>query len=273
MTATSNSIAFYGSQPARWQLPAFTLAESIYPARLKMSAHCHEPAYLGIVLKGAYTETVSSRTRLCKHLTTVFHPPGESHSVVFHSSGARVFRVEFVESARRPIGDYTRIPDEAVEFRGGLLASLGLRLYHEYRNRDAWSALAIDGLLLEILAELSRQKAKAQNSQRPRWLEQVKETLASRVADTPSLAELAEDVGVHPVHLAREFRKRFDCTIGEFVRRLRVEMACEQIVASESPMSEIALAVGFCDQSHFSNTFKRLTGMTPAAYRATCRPS
>jgi AraC family transcriptional regulator len=237
-----------------------------------MSSHCHRPAYLGIVLKGAYSETVSSRTRLCNHLTTIFHPAGESHSVVFHNGGARIFRVEFGEGSNPEISSYARIPDEPADFKGGLLASLGIRLYNEYRNRDAWSALAIDGLLLEILAELSRQKAKAQNRQIHGWLDEVKETLASRVADTPSLAELAEDVGVHPVHLAREFRKRFDCTIGEFVRRRRVEMACEQMASSSLPMAEIALSLGFCDQSHFSNTFKRLTGMTPATYRASCRP-
>ena len=87
-----------------------------------------------------------------------------------------------------------------------------------------------------------------------------------------ALVELALDIGVHPVHLARVFRKNFDCTVGEFVRRLRIERACKEIAESSAPISEIALALGFYDQSHFSNTFKRFTGMTPAAYRATCHP-
>lgn len=273
MNAAIGSTNFYGNGSRSWQLAAFTLSESVYPANLKMPVHRHEPAYLGIVLKGAYSETVATRTRVCKQLTTIFHPPNESHSVTFHDSDVRVFRIEMSEGLRHRIQDHASVPDAPAEFQGGLLASLALRLYNEYRNRDQWSALAIEGLLLETMAELSRRSAKENDREMPRWLERVKEILTSTVTDTPSLVELALDIGVHPVHLAREFRKNFDCTIGEFVRRLRIEKACKEIAESNAPISEIALALGFYDQSHFSNTFKRFTGMTPATYRATCRPS
>jgi AraC family transcriptional regulator len=147
-----------------------------------------------------------------------------------------------------------------------------LRLYNEYRHRDAWSPMAIEGLSLEILAELSRSTAKATDAGTPRWLEQAKEILAVRLTDAPSLADLANHVGVHPVHLAREFRRRFNCTIGDFIRQLRIESACREIAQADATLCDIALRAGFYDQSHFSNTFKRFTGMTPAAYRAACRP-
>ena len=74
---------------------------------------------------------------------------------------------------------------------------------------------------------------------------------------------------MHPVHLAREFRRFQRCTIGEYIRQLRIERACRQLHASDEPLATIASAVGFSDQSHFSRTFKRLIGMTPAGYRAT----
>ena len=273
MNAETGSTNFYGNGSGSWRMAAFTLSESVYPANLKMPVHRHEPAYLGIVLKGAYSETVATRTRFCKQLTTIFHPPNESHSVTFHNSDVRVFRIEMGEGLRHRIQDHASVPDEPAEFHGGLLASLALRLYNEYRNRDQWSVLAIEGLLLETMAELSRRSAKENDREMPRWLEHVKEILTSRPTDTPSLTELAVGIGVHPVHLARVFRKNFDCTIGEFVRRLRIEKACKEIAESSAPISEIALALGFYDQSHFSNSFKRFTGMTPASYRGTCRPS
>ena len=53
-------------------------------------------------------------------------------------------RIEISEGLRRRVQDYARVPDEPTEFHGGLMASLALRLYNEYRNRDPWSALAID---------------------------------------------------------------------------------------------------------------------------------
>ena len=273
MTSKSSSSAFYGSRSTSWRLDAFTLSESLYPAKLKMPVHRHEPAYFGIVIKGAYTETVASKTRHCKQLTAVFHPPGESHSVVFHNTSVRIFRVELPETTRDWIRDCAAVLDRPAEFYGGPLASLALRLYGEYRNRDEWSSLASEGLLLEIIAELSRQNARDCGRIAPRWLAQVKEALKSSPARTPSLAELADVAGVHRVHLAREFRRWFHCTIGEFVRGLRIEAACEEIARSDQPIADIALDLGFCDQSHFSNTFKRFTGMTPAAYRATCRSS
>jgi AraC family transcriptional regulator len=86
-----------------------------------------------------------------------------------------------------------------------------------------------------------------------------------------SLSQQAACVGVHPVHLAREFRRFYHCTIGDYIRQLRIKFACEKLVQSDLPLSEIALASGFFDQSHFTRTFKQLTGKTPQAYRADFR--
>jgi AraC family transcriptional regulator len=83
----------------------------------------------------------------------------------------------------------------------------------------------------------------------------------------PGVAEIARAAGVHPVYLARTFREHHGMTIGEYVRKLRIEHACRLISTTGAPLSEIALAAGFCDQSHFSRTFKRVTGSSPAEYR------
>jgi AraC family transcriptional regulator len=77
---------------------------------------------------------------------------------------------------------------------------------------------------------------------------------------------------VHPVHLARTFRRYYHCSPGEYVRRLRLESATRELCASDASLIEIALAAGYCDQSHFSKSFKRHTGMSPARFRASCRP-
>jgi AraC family transcriptional regulator len=273
MPVKINSTGFYGDESGSLQLAGLTLSESIYPANLKMAVHRHEPAYFGVVLNGGYQETVERKTRHCKQLTTVFHPQGESHSVAFQNRVSHIFRIELNHTFNNRVQDYAKFFEEPAAFHGGLLASLALRLYNEYRNRDRWSGLAIEGLALEILAEVSRSAERCQNLRMPRWLEQVKEILSSRLNETPSLREMAEEVGVHPVHLARSWRKHFNCTIGEFIRQLRIETACEEIACSDAPLSEIALAVGFYDQSHFSNTFKRFVGFTPAAYRAIHRSS
>ena len=87
----------------------------------------------------------------------------------------------------------------------------------------------------------------------------------------PSLSGLAESVGVHPVTLARAFRRAFGCTVGEYVRRLRIDHAAHQLAQTELPLAEIALAAGFSDQSHFSNLFRRHTGLSPFKFRRVAR--
>ena len=81
--------------------------------------------------------------------------------------------------------------------------------------------------------------------------------------------EIAAQVGVHPVQLARAFRKRYRCSVGELQRRLRLEHASRQLVTTHRTLAEIALAAGFSDQAHFCRVFKAHTGLTPARFRTT----
>jgi AraC family transcriptional regulator len=90
-------------------------------------------------------------------------------------------------------------------------------------------------------------------------------------SESLTLAGVAASVGVHPVHLARVFRQHYRCTIGEYVRQVRIEFASRELSVSDAPLAEIAFTSGFSDQSHFSKTFKRLTGQTPAQFRKASR--
>jgi AraC family transcriptional regulator len=79
--------------------------------------------------------------------------------------------------------------------------------------------------------------------------------------------DVARRVGVHPVHLARTFRRVHQMTFAGYVRQVRIEFARRELTVSGAPLGDIAVAAGFCDQSHFSRLFKRYTGQTPAEYR------
>jgi AraC family transcriptional regulator len=183
----------------------------------------------------------------------------------------RIFRIEISAEWCGRVSQYVTLPDEPAESDGGPLAFLALRMHNEFRSRDTWSRLAIEGLTLEMIAELARSVSRQPETVVPAWLDEVKQELASRPSEAPPLSELAANAGVHPVHLAREFRRHFRCTIGDFIRQVRVEFACREIAETDAPLSEVALSAGFYDQSHFSNMFRRFTGMTPTAYRAICR--
>jgi AraC-like DNA-binding protein len=155
---------------------------------------------------------------------------------------------------------------------GGAPAWLAGRLYQEFREPDALSPLVVEGTVLEILGHAARRAASAGRRPPPRWLRQVTDLLHARFRENLPLDELARTAAVHPAHLARVFRRHLRCSAGEYVRQLRVEHACRALSRTDTPLAEVALNVGFSDQSHFSTVFKRHTGFTPAAFRRLFRP-
>jgi len=71
----------------------------------------------------------------------------------------------------------------------------------------------------------------------------------------------------------RKFHDSFHVTPQQYVRKLRVRMACRGLVFTEKPLAEVAFECGFADQSHLGREFRRETGLSPRAYRARYRPA
>lgn len=101
----------------------------------------------------------------------------------------------------------------------------------------------------------------------PSWLDRAREIVHHDCTGQLSLEAIARAVGVHHVHLAQVFRRTFGFTVGEYVRRLRVERGAAQLLATRRTIADIALDCGFCDQSHFTRVFKVVTSSTPGEFR------
>ena len=254
---------FLGQVLRSQEIAALTLTETIYPSGRNLPRHSHKHAYFCFVLQGTFTESYGQQSHLCKPATLIFHPACEPHSDHFQTE-AHCFNIQFdAHLHQKP----ARL-DQPASFNGGPLAHLATRLYREFREMDEVSALAIEGLALELTAEATRSMKRSERTSQP-WLERARELLHAHFAERLTIDQIAAGVGVHPTHLAREFRRRYRRTVGEYVRQLRIDFACHQLSSSDTPLSEVALAAGFFDQSHFARTFKLITGMSPAAYRKT----
>jgi AraC family transcriptional regulator len=116
---------------------------------------------------------------------------------------------------------------------------------------------------IELLADAVRADAPYG---RPAWVARLVDRIEADLACTPSLSHLAAEIGLHPAHLSRVFRKTCGETLGEYVRRRRVEEA-ERALASDLSLAEIAAQAGFSDQAHFTRVFRRRFGVTPGARR------
>jgi AraC family transcriptional regulator len=158
-----------------------------------------------------------------------------------------------------------------VHFKGGTLSTLLIRLYKEFKHADELSPLVVEGLALELLGESSRLLLNSEDRSGPRWLQHAEELARARFAEPLGLSCVANIIGAHPVCLAREFHRRYGMTLGEYLRRLRVEYVTRELVRSDTSLAAIANAAGFSDQSHMCRTFKRQIGLSPAKYRAASR--
>lgn len=254
------------------ELAGFVLTETTHQPNHHLTRHNHELTNIAFVLQGSFTEILDRRSFDCQPQSLLIKPPGEAHANRYGSAGMRCLVIEFQRRQLESLHSWSQALNQVSHICGGHLSLLGMRIYKEFRLMDTATPLAIEGLMLELVAGLSRQRSIPNEHKRPRWLNRAKEILEADFHENVSLTRVAEAVDVHPVHLARVFRKQFACTPGEYVRLLRINFACRQLARSDTPLVEIALASGFAHQAHFNRVFKAQTGMTPAEYRTTFRP-
>jgi AraC family transcriptional regulator len=259
---------YYGETLRRRRVAGLVLTETRYAPRAALPRHCHEHAYFCLVRRGGYAETYGGRERACGPMTLAYHPPDEVHAQRMADAEVRSFNVEVTPAWWERLGPAAALRQQGCDIPDPPAAALAVRLHEEFRDFDDASPLAVEGLVLELLAAALRRVAPAEGPRPPAWLLRARDRLREEFAAPPRLAALAAEAGVHPVHLAAEFRRHFRCTAGEFVRRRRIEWASRRLAEGGLSLAEVALAAGFADQSHFGRTFKRLVGLTPAAYRA-----
>jgi AraC family transcriptional regulator len=261
---------FYGDTLKQRELAGLTLCENRYTPNLRIQSHAHERPYFSMVLAGSYQERYGRKTQACTHLSACFHAPGEMHSNHFDNAGGRVFSIEFGSPLLERISELgLRVPDSN-QRQSGMAVQLGYRLYREFLANDMPSRLALEGVALELVADICRFKTRNSMSSPP-WIERTEELFLATFRSPMGLYELSAAVGVHPVHLARDFRKHRGCTVGDYVRRLRIDYACSALLQTEAALAEIAADSGFADQSHFTRIFHRAMGMPPGHFRKLCR--
>lgn len=142
-------------------------------------------------------------------------------------------------------------------------------------SEAAFAAEALETGVRELLLWLhfsARQPADAGDADQPplraeRALRQLAELLERRYERDWSAKDIAAETGLNADYLARQFRRRFGCTIAQFLLRQRMEAARHLLRATTLRVKEIGAAVGIPDPQKFNKDFRRATGQSPQAYR------
>jgi AraC family transcriptional regulator len=261
---------FYGSILRSHDIGGLKLTEAVYPPGAKLPKHSHEKAYFCAVFSGVYSEVYRGKSRTCHPATIIFHPSGELHSDYFYCEG-HLLNIEIDSVLAERARDHSGLLETSSAFADPQLFLIAQKLHNEFRHMDEFSSLVIEALALEMLAKASREFRSGSSGKAPLWLSQAREILQAHFCEQLRLEDIANSVGVHPVHLARTFRQHYRCTVGDYVRHLRVEFACRELSTTDAPLVEVATSAGFYSQSHFTTTFKRYVNMTPAQYRKSSR--
>ncbi|MBV9341492.1 MAG: helix-turn-helix transcriptional regulator [Acidobacteria bacterium] len=158
--------------------------------------------------------------------------------------------------------------DQPLKLASSVVKGLSWRAYNAFSNVSPGSAPLLQALAFELLCELPWKGARAPESHVAPWLRRAREILHDEFPIPFNLSSIAGRVGVHPVHLARSFRRQHGVSMGAYLRRLRVSRATEDLSQGNDSLSRIAAQNGFSDQSHFGRIFKTAKGMTPGEFRS-----
>lgn len=257
---------YYGDILKKHQCCGLTMSELKHEQARKLPRHSHEQAFFCLVLDGYYRERYGLKAIEYQSFTMLFHPPGMTHEDEIGRRNTRLFSIELQPQWMDRLREYSAAPPTSIDLHGGELVWLGTRLYREYRELNACSPLAIEGLVLEMLAIAARTRETLEK-RAPAWLSRAVDLLHAEFHQNLTVSQVAAEVGVHPFHLSKVFRQFHHQTIGEYAHKLRVHFACQQLAQPEADLSDVALQAGFADQSHFTRVFKQVTGLTPGAFR------
>lgn len=258
--------SFFGDAEREVRTASFEFSDriAVVPDR-EVPEHTHANAHFVLVLDGTYVTEARNGPGVCGAAALIFNPAGTTHRDRFRSERGRFFTISVAGEVAKHVEAKHPV---AVSFASIEVAAIARDAHLELHRGGDLSDLILEGLGLELAGRAARW---ACDRGVPRWLVDVRDSIHDRFTAKLTIRELAAEAAVHPIHLARAFRQHFDSSPGRYLRRCRIEKARELLTTSELPLAELALAVGFSDQSQLTNAFRRATGITPRAFRRSVR--
>jgi len=256
---------FFGDTTRTMLLDGITLTDTVYTHE-KVDWHYHENAYFTFILQGFMTEGSKKGVLHCPAGTLLFHNWQESHYNIKPPVYTRGFHVEIKRSWFEKFSFSANAPEGSFNISDPYLKILFHALYKEAGYPGGSYTLPVESMLLQVLDNIFNGQV-PQRPGYPCWVNKGRELLHDTPHQQLNLAYIAKELGIHPVHLSRDFARYFNCSFGEYIRKIRIEKALTMINNKNINFSDIVFECGFADQSHFIRSFKTITNTTPLQYR------
>ncbi len=256
---------FYGQTNETIHLEGITLTDTVYTHDY-VDWHYHENAYFTFLLQGQLLEGNRKEVYHCGAGTLLFHHWQEPHYNIKPKGLSRGFHIELKQQWAADFAFDLHDLQGSLRISNPDLQLLFYKIFRETKIQDDTAALSIQSLLLQVLTGMQGMQQSALKY-KPLWVSEIKEMLHEQRQGKLSLTTLSDSLNIHPVHLSRDFPRYFQCNLGEYIRKLKVEKALSLLPDRENTLTQIAFACGFSDQSHFIRCFREIMGMSPLAYR------
>ena len=251
------------------------VAEHAYPPGLRQPRHAHAETTVTIVIGGSLHERVGRVDEIAQPLSVVVKPGGTEHANEFGPTGTRTVQIALDGADTSAAADWERSLRVWRWTHVGPAVRAFLALLRVLRSAgDAAPSDRADEIELaahDVLAALGAQTAMSSTAAPPRWLHVLREELDDAGPAPPRVRALAASAGVHPVYLARQFRRFYGCSVTQYLQQRRLQRMAELVTSIDGPLSVVSYAAGFADQAHMCRVFRAHAGVTPGAYRALAR--
>lgn len=255
---------FFGETNSYLEMDGISLTDTIYTHKY-VDWHYHEHMYFTFILQGEMQEGNKHGLHYCPAGTLLFHHWQDAHYNKKSEKFTRGFHIEIHTDWLK------RYDVDLYDLEGALNivtmeARLDMfRLFRESKYHPEEITYTIPALLLKIVSGINS-KTKETLTKYPNWKTELDILLHDECTNPISFMSIAKTLGIHPVHLSKYFHKYFHCTMGEYVRKLKIERSLILLIAKKHTLGEIAHACGFADQSHFIRVFKQIMGYIPSDF-------
>lgn len=223
------------------------------PDDIEIEPHVHEDRHLIFVFEGNYITSAAGAPPVTSAPILVDNPAGTAHRDRFLNPEGRFLALNLAP----------KLSDEGEAHSSRHPADIA-------RMFDVVGELEFDtaSVLLEEVAEVVRSpRTVPATAASAGWIVRAYEMVMDANPASITLDGLAREADVHPVHIARTFRREWGRTAGELIRDRQFERACDLLSRTDRPIVDIALDLGFCDQAHFTRFFSRRAKLPPGRFR------
>lgn len=258
MGKEENGTRYHGVELAVRTFGGARAGRVLHAGNQKIGTHKHDWVCITIPVIGGGLEKFEGGEARMDGPSAILHPAGSSHGDDIGPFGLETFSIQFDPAWLGSGLDLKSGRSSA--WVGGGVAAIARRLAAAWNDPGRPECE-----LKDSTAEFVRRACALTPVVTPAWIERIREE--TRGIQHFSTAELARTLGLHPVWVARSYRRATGEGLADARRRHRVTAAAQLLRRSDERLADVATAAGFCDQSHMNRNFVEVLGRTPLQVR------